>query len=74
MDIVKNECDNADTIAFGLVVYSFKSNKSWRITHNYFYPDPLNGNYKIRGLNFQWPSAGLIGLALGRPSSEGYVC
>lgn len=65
------DCDNsfaysADLGKPGLVVYSWKLEESWRITHNFFHPDPTAGNFSINGINFQWTD-GLFGLALSRP-------
>lgn len=57
---------NADLGKPGLVVYSWKSDSSWRISHNFFHPDPTAGNFSINGINFQWTD-GLFGLALSRP-------
>lgn len=72
----KNKCDDAyayipDLGAYGIVVYSFKSDKSWRVKHNYFYFDPVNGDYNIGGVNFQWTD-GIFSLALGEQSEHGY--
>ncbi|KAJ6649551.1 Protein yellow [Pseudolycoriella hygida] len=71
----KDDCDNAyayvpDLGAYGLVVYSFKENKSWRVKHNFFHFDPLSGDYNIGGVNFQWTD-GIFGLALGRAETDG---
>ena len=65
------DCDNsfaysADLGKPGLVVYSWKSQSSWRLTHNFFHPDPTAGNFSINGIDFQW-NDGLFGLALSRP-------
>lgn len=65
------DCDdtfvyNADLGKPGLIVYSWKSDSSWRISHNYFHPDPTAGNFSINGIQFQWDD-GLFGLALSRP-------
>lgn len=57
---------NADLGKPGLVVYSWKSDSSWRITHNFFSHDPTAGNFSINGISFQW-NDGLFGLALSRP-------
>lgn len=38
--------------------------------HNYFHFDPLNGDFNVAGVNFQWTD-GVFGMALGRPSNEG---
>lgn len=71
------DCD--DTYAYsgdlgapGLVVYSWKSQESWRVNHHYFHPDPLAGNYTINGINFQWED-GLFGLALSKQQSDGFA-
>lgn len=56
--------------AYGVVVYSFKENKSWRVKHNFFHFDPLNGNYNVGGVNFQWTD-GVFGLALGKAAADG---
>lgn len=65
------DCDdsfayNADLGKPGLVVYSWKSQSSWRLTHNFFNPDPLAGNFSINNITFQW-NDGLFGLALSKP-------
>ncbi|XP_066140656.1 protein yellow-like isoform X2 [Euwallacea fornicatus] len=54
----------------GLIVYSWKSNRSWKVKHNYFHIKPLAGDMTVGGINFQW-SDGLFGLAL-RPEKGGY--
>lgn len=76
VDVQKNECDNAfayvpDLGAYGVVVYSLKNDKSWRATHNFFHFDPLNGDYNVGGVNFQWTD-GVFGIGLGTPQVDGY--
>lgn len=71
-----DDCDNsfaysADLGKPGLVVYSWKSQSSWRMTHNFFHPDPTAGNFSINGINFQWED-GLFGTALSKPMPDGY--
>ena len=39
----------SDELGYGLIVYSFADNDSWRISHPFFMPDPLAGNYDIAG-------------------------
>jgi hypothetical protein len=70
-----DDCENtfaysADLGKPGLVVYSWKSQGSWRIQHNYFHSDPTAGNFSIAGINFQWTD-GLFGLALSKPQANG---
>ncbi|XP_066588544.1 protein yellow-like [Prorops nasuta] len=76
IDVDKDSCDNAfaylsDLGGYGLVVYSWATNDSWRINHNYFYFDPLYGDYNISGYNFQWTD-GVFGLALSPPKANSY--
>ncbi|KAL3274484.1 hypothetical protein HHI36_015867 [Cryptolaemus montrouzieri] len=53
-----------DVWRYGLVVFSLRRKKSWRITDHLFYPEPLAAAYKVHDLEFQWTD-GLFGLALG---------
>lgn len=69
------DCENsyayfADLGGPGLVVYSWKQNKSWKVKHNYFHIKPEAGDMTVTGINFQWTD-GLFGLAL-RPEKDGY--
>jgi hypothetical protein len=71
-----DDCDNsfvysADLRKPGLVVYSWKTQNSWRMTHNFFHPEPLAGNFSINGISFQWDD-GLFGLALSKPQADGH--
>lgn len=66
-----DDCENSyaycsDLGKPGLVIYSWKIQSSWRMTHNFFHPDPTAGNFSINGINFQWED-GLFGLALSKP-------
>ncbi|XP_017877314.1 protein yellow-like [Ceratina calcarata] len=76
VDADPNNCENAyayitDLSAYGLVVYSWADNDSWRITHNFFHFDPLNGDFNVSGHNFQWTD-GVFGLSLSEPQPDGY--
>lgn len=76
MDIGKG-CDDvfaymSDELGYGLIVYDWKENKSWRATHSYFMPDPLAGDYNIGGLNFQWGEEGIFGLSLSPIAADGF--
>ncbi|CAG9773971.1 unnamed protein product [Ceutorhynchus assimilis] len=69
------DCENsfayfADLGGPGLVVYSWKQNRSWKVKHNYFHIKPVAGDMTVSGINFQWTD-GLFGLAL-RPEKDGY--
>lgn len=75
VDTASHDCDNAfayvpDLGGYGVVVYSFKDNKSWRVKHNFFHFDPLNGDYNIGGVNFQWTD-GVFGMALDQRQPDG---
>lgn len=76
IDIPKNKCENAfayatDLIGNGVVVYSYKNNRSWLVKHSFFLQEPRSNNFNVSGLNFRW-DGGVIGMALGKQSIEGY--
>ncbi|KAG5884538.1 hypothetical protein JTB14_006915 [Gonioctena quinquepunctata] len=76
IDVTENSCGNAyayipDLGGYGLIVYSLRENKSWRITHNYFYLEPLAGEFFISGHNFQW-NDGIFSVELTSPKQDGY--
>lgn len=76
VDVDKNKCDEAfgympDLGSYGLVVYDWKNNETYRVKHHYFHFDPLAGNYHIGGVNFQWTD-GLFGIALGPRGDDGF--
>ncbi|XP_055294951.1 protein yellow [Sitodiplosis mosellana] len=75
VDAPKNGCEDAfayipDLGAYGTVVYSYKADKSWRVRHNFFYFDPVNGDYNVGGVNFQWTD-GVFSMALGEQTEQG---
>ncbi|KAG8311756.1 LOW QUALITY PROTEIN: protein yellow-like [Homalodisca vitripennis] len=62
----------ADALGYGLIVYSWASNDSWRFEHGFFMPDPLAGAYTVGGVSFyQWHNEGVFGLALSPTYSNG---
>jgi len=70
------DCDNTfvyitDIFNPALLVYSWKNDDSWRVTHNYFHPDPLATNYTIGNISWHWDD-GLFGISLSKPMSDGY--
>uniref|UniRef100_A0A146LMT8 Protein yellow n=1 Tax=Lygus hesperus TaxID=30085 RepID=A0A146LMT8_LYGHE len=76
VDVDKDKCDGAfaympDLGSYGLVVYDWAKNETYRVKHHFFYLDPLFGNYNIAGVNFQW-SDGLFGIALGPRGDDGF--
>lgn len=54
-----------------LIVYSFKSNDSWAVEHNFFHLDPLAGNFSVLGIDYQTSDA-LYGLTLTEKKSDGF--
>lgn len=62
----------SDELGYGLIVYSWANNTSWRVTHSYFMPDPLAGDYNVGGLNFQWGEEGIFGMSLSPIAADGF--
>jgi hypothetical protein len=76
VDISNSECNNAfgyipDLGGFGLIVYSLRENRAWRVNHNYFFPEPTSGEFSIGGHEFQW-NDGVFSVALSDVKSDGY--
>ncbi|XP_028171087.1 protein yellow-like [Ostrinia furnacalis] len=76
VDTDKNSCYNAfayvpDLGDYGVVVYSLKQDDSWRVSHHYFYFEPLAGSYNVGGVEFHWTD-GVFSLALSEPKENGY--
>ncbi|XP_017778762.1 PREDICTED: protein yellow-like [Nicrophorus vespilloides] len=68
VDVRKGRCEDAyayvtDVWRFGLVTFSLREMRSWRITDHLFYPDPLAAAYKLDDLEFEWTD-GIFGMAL----------
>lgn len=51
------------------MVYSWRENKSWRINHPHFYPDPIVSRYDLDDIVFRWTD-GIFGLALSPVNSK----
>ncbi|XP_011214781.3 protein yellow [Bactrocera dorsalis] len=77
VDIGKS-CNDAfayftDELGYGMIVYSWEQNKSWRFSgHSFFFPDPLRGDFNIGGVNYQWSNEGVFGMSLSPIRSDGY--
>lgn len=74
---IRDDCNDAyayfsDELGYGLIVYSFRENKSWRFSHSYFMPDPLRGDFTIDKLNFQWGEEGIFGMSLSPIQGDGH--
>jgi hypothetical protein len=59
----------ADIYGYGIIVYDYQSDKSWRVNHNYFSFDPIQGDLNVANVNFQWHD-GVFGMALGDVRNE----
>lgn len=57
-----------DIYGYGIIVYDFKNDRSWRVKHNYFAFDPTMGNLNVGGVNFQWHD-GIFGMALAKSTN-----
>jgi len=69
VDSERAECNDAfayipDLGAYGVIVYSFRDDHSYRVKHNFFHFDPLQGDFNVGGVNFQWTD-GVFGMAVG---------
>ncbi|XP_026751192.1 protein yellow [Galleria mellonella] len=76
VDVDKDTCDNAfaylsDLGGYGVVVYSLKQDDSWRVSHHYFFFEPLFGSYNVAGIKFHWTD-GVFSVALSEPRENGY--
>jgi len=60
----------ADLDGFGLLVFDARSRKSWRVSHNYFYPFPTYGTITVAGEIVQLMD-GIFGLALSPVTYNG---
>ncbi|CAB3378148.1 Hypothetical predicted protein [Cloeon dipterum] len=72
LDVAGDQCGSeqddsfayfADIYGNGLIVYSFKDDRSYRVDHPYFMPDPLACKFNAGGIDFRWVD-GVFGLAL----------
>lgn len=55
-----------------LIVYSAVERKSWRVNHNYFYTDPLAGNFSVGNVKYT-TTDGVYGLALSDIQKNGFA-
>ncbi|XP_012283873.1 protein yellow [Orussus abietinus] len=68
VDVRNGNCEGAraylaDVWRFGIVVYDFSADSSFRVQHRFFFPDPVASRYELHGLGFQWTD-GIFGIAL----------
>lgn len=55
-----------------LIVYSAVEKKSWRVNHNFFYTDPLAGNFTVGNIKYE-TTDGVYGLALSEKQKNGFA-
>lgn len=75
VDVEPGRCDAAfaylpDMFNYRLHVFSLAENRLWTFTHNYFYLDPLYGNFNVAGQRFQWRD-GIFSVTLGAFLQDG---
>ncbi|XP_011338426.1 protein yellow isoform X2 [Ooceraea biroi] len=75
VDIRNHDCGSAvayliDVWRYGIVVYDFFKDSTYRIEHHFFYPDPLASRYELHGIKFQWTD-GIFGIALSPKDAYG---
>lgn len=76
IDTTKGNCGDAyayfpDLAGYGVVVYSLQQNHAWRVSHNYFFVEPLAGEFLIAGHSFQW-NDGVFSVELSDVKRDGF--
>lgn len=71
LDVDPDNCEKvfvyvSDLQTYRMVVYDHENQKSWRFLHNYFFLNPLEGDYTIQGIPFAWDD-GIFSIALSNP-------
>lgn len=75
VDVQPGACDSAfaylpDIFNYRLHVFSLAENRLWSFRHNFFYLDPLYGDFNVAGQRFQW-SDGVFSVTLGPYMQDG---
>lgn len=76
VDTTPQTCDDAyayvpDLGGFGVVVYSWRHNASWRVKHHFFHFDPLSGSFNVEGIDYR-STDGVFSIALSPVQGDGY--
>lgn len=76
IDVEVGKCDDAfayipDLLGYGLVVYSYKEDNSWRVDHDYFKYENDAKEFHIGGLSFEWED-GVFSIALSKERPDGF--
>ncbi|KAF5276229.1 hypothetical protein FQR65_LT04034 [Abscondita terminalis] len=75
IDVQPNSCENAyaympDYTGFGILVYNFANDETWRVDHKYFLIDPLAMDFFIGGYRFKFDD-GIFSIALSDVYPDG---
>ncbi|XP_052746229.1 L-dopachrome tautomerase yellow-f-like [Bicyclus anynana] len=75
VDVTKNSCNDAyayinDLATEGMIVYSLRTNTSWRLNHPTFQHDPAALNFTVANYVINWKD-GLFSIALSEPDAVG---
>lgn len=75
VDVESGRCDEAfaylpDLANYRLYVFSLAGNRMWTFAHNYFYLDPLYGDFNVAGIQYQWRD-GIFSVTLGSQQADG---
>lgn len=76
IDVTSSTCEDAfayipDSGTYRLLVYNWKTNESFTLTHNYFHFDPLCGDIDLGEVHYQ-SQKGLYGIALSPTARDGF--
>lgn len=71
LDVDPDDCEKvfvyiSDLQTYRMLVYDHQNQKSWRFVHNYFFLNPLEGDFVIQGIPFAWDD-GIFSIALSNP-------
>ncbi|XP_058467637.1 L-dopachrome tautomerase yellow-f2-like [Malaya genurostris] len=71
LDVDPDDCEKvfvyiSDLQTYRMLVYDYQNQKSWRFLHNYFFLNPLEGDFRIQGIPFSWDD-GIFSIALSNP-------
>lgn len=76
VDVTSSTCEDAyvyitDSETYRLLVYSWKTNDSFTLTHNFFHFDPLSGDIDLGKVHYQ-SQKGIYGITLSPMGRDGF--
>lgn len=76
VDVDAHNCQDAyaylpDLAMYRLYVFSLRRNAIWRFSHNFFNFDPLEGDFNVAGLRYQW-NDGIFSITLSNKNADGF--